>query len=575
MYKLTAISGTIVAGTEKLTEGENIVGRSRACAVRVTAADVSGKHCKIIVAGQAIAVENLSQNGTLLDGQPIEYRMLIQPGQVLQLMAGVTLRLDRDAAATPAEASTQDPAATTLAPPLADSAATDEAETAEETRAMDPTRLHAALKPKGGPVPAADQEASTVAPLPPFPAPGGAPFPEAPPTGDHGLATGIGDFDPPAQLVPSYTPPTAEALSPGHPSTSEAGNTGTRFLETRMIRPEDLEALRAMERAKPRKRMIMLAAAGLGLLLVVFLLWPKAPPPETTILWPLDKDGSSLDHTLSEGMGGFKEGGYLIYFPGGADWTREATTNGYAISTHIGRDFDVPYLLTLEEKEDDRFVQMTLQQVARDWMEVQLSDGGWNFDTLSSVQFFGIENGIPYLSVSYGVTKNGEWYGTARITQVGTRRIVLRTDVPFSERARALDHILQEPCLVPSIPLIRRHWAGDTEQTTLEARPLLERLRTDLDRVAPATWSALTGNLKRACRKAYMTGDADSLKEAEAMLTQLRNKQVTWFNAQKIAREEALSRGNYERMQRIAELCKGVFATMDDLRYFVVRGEDW
>ena len=93
--------------------------------------------------------------------------------------------------------------------------------------------------------------------------------------------------------------------------------------------------------------------------------------------------------------------------------------------------------------------------------------------------------------------------------------------------------------------------------------------------MAPATWVGIEENLQRACRKAYLSEDKESLADAETMLIRLRESQALWFNAQKIARMQAKTQRDESQMRQIADLCKGVFSSQSDQRYLVVRRERW
>lgn len=186
----------------------------------------------------------------------------------------------------------------------------------------------------------------------------------------------------------------------------------------------------------------------------------------------------------------------------------------------------------------------------------------------------GVENGIPFYTVSYSMTDHGEWYGSARIFQIGARRIVLRSDIPYAERVRAAG-MLDIRYILVSRELERRRWAGAADQGELSAAEIVRRVRPELDRVAPATWVGLENSLMRACRQATLAGDPENLQEAERLLVRLREMQALWFNAQRIARMEAQLQGDRARVRQIADMCKGVFSSTDDNRYVLVRRERW
>jgi DNA-binding winged helix-turn-helix (wHTH) protein len=64
-----------------LREGENLVGRSRGCRVRLDSTRVSRQHARIIVTGGAALIEDCgSRNGTLVRGAPADGQVRLQDG---------------------------------------------------------------------------------------------------------------------------------------------------------------------------------------------------------------------------------------------------------------------------------------------------------------------------------------------------------------------------------------------------------------------------------------------------------------------------------------------------------------
>jgi DNA-binding winged helix-turn-helix (wHTH) protein len=81
-----------------LSEGSNLLGRDRDCAVRIDSATVSRHHARIVVAPAETAIEDLeSKNGTQVNGQRIEQRVTLADGDQIRV-GSVTLtyrNLDR------------------------------------------------------------------------------------------------------------------------------------------------------------------------------------------------------------------------------------------------------------------------------------------------------------------------------------------------------------------------------------------------------------------------------------------------------------------------------------------------
>jgi len=74
-----------------LTDGENLIGRSRSSHIRVYNEDVSGKHFILEIRPQGAVLHNISAYGTQIDGEEVLKDADIHPGQVIS--AGKTLKL--------------------------------------------------------------------------------------------------------------------------------------------------------------------------------------------------------------------------------------------------------------------------------------------------------------------------------------------------------------------------------------------------------------------------------------------------------------------------------------------------
>lgn len=536
-YTLHPVSGTILSQPQTLAPGENTVGRSRSCDVRVGEPDVSGKHCVIKITGEAVAVENLSQNGTLLDGQPLEFITLIQPGQILTLGASTQIRLDK------------------VSDPLSD-ASPEIVEETEPSPPEDPGDL-----PTGSPLSGtsdADDDEETGK---------GSAWTPPPEPMDR---TAQGPISPPPH---SPVPPSSED---DWMEQTQSAYDQTREMETRVLRPEDIEALRENERTKPRKRITLVVIAGIVLVVAAFFLWPESKAPETEFEWPRDASNEFINAEADGIRGGMEAGEYMIGLPWSPDWSQSRPDeNTLVVTTRLSRDFNVPMVLHLTEHADPANLRHDLGLAARAWMaEMRDKSTGWHFDAPSETIFLGSENGVPFVTISYAHQENGSWHGVARIFLYHDRRVVLRSEVPYTERVRA-SRLVNLRYLIVSREFERRFWAGSPEEPADSAGEILRRVRPDLQRDAPAVWAGLEQQLFQACRRAALDGDAATLAEAEEMILSLRERQRRWFNAQRIARIEAERTEQRDRVRQITELCKAVFSHEGDLRHFVVRRERW
>ena len=84
-----------------LTEGENLIGRDAACAVRVDLLGISRRHARIVVSGLDATIEDLgSKNGTMLDGEPLARVTALREGDQIQV-GGVIVRFHFSNTKTP------------------------------------------------------------------------------------------------------------------------------------------------------------------------------------------------------------------------------------------------------------------------------------------------------------------------------------------------------------------------------------------------------------------------------------------------------------------------------------------
>ncbi len=69
-----------------LSEGSNLVGRDRDCAVRIDSATLSRRHARIVVTGTESTLEDLeSKNGTSVNGERVEHAVVLKDNDRIQL----------------------------------------------------------------------------------------------------------------------------------------------------------------------------------------------------------------------------------------------------------------------------------------------------------------------------------------------------------------------------------------------------------------------------------------------------------------------------------------------------------
>src|SRR5262245_39817027 len=86
---IPALSGArLVSGSYEwvLSEGSNVVGRDRDCAVRIDSATLSRHHAQIVVTNREATIEDLgSKNGTHVNRERVKYPVPLKDGDQVQL----------------------------------------------------------------------------------------------------------------------------------------------------------------------------------------------------------------------------------------------------------------------------------------------------------------------------------------------------------------------------------------------------------------------------------------------------------------------------------------------------------
>jgi pSer/pThr/pTyr-binding forkhead associated (FHA) protein len=529
----------------ELAPGEHIIGRSHSAAIVLEAPDVSGRHVRLVVDESGVSVENLSKYGSILDDRQIDAVQPMRPGQRLFIGMGTVLVLEGPPATGTSEETPTSEIPAAASPPGATggvaAGATVGAAAGTRAGALD-TRAAAAPSRTGHRPAAAATRAQAAA---------------ATGAGGHTMDDATRGF-----AVPVDGGADLEGV--------------TRAMQTRVAGAEELDYLRLAERAAIRNRTRMTLGVGVVVLALALFLWPRKLPPETEIEWPADAEGNFIDAMLPGPSGGLADGGYDLAFPGVPGWeSAPLPGGGLHVVTRVGRDRDVPLHIRVEEHEDVRYLRESREDTLRGWIEEVATEGRWNFDPPGPPIFIGRENGVPCLSVVYQrAGSDGNWFGRVNVFRYGARRVVLWAEVPDAVRVKSYG-IVSKGFFALSPQYERGHWEGRAQAPDRRAADLLATVRPELDRMAPATWVRVEGALLETLRAAAIEGDAESLREGTRLLVDLRERQAVWFNAQRLARWDAQTQRDVNRVDRITELCKGVFSNMEDRRYYAVRRAQW
>lgn len=518
----------VYVNQEKLREdilapGEHLAGRSHTADIRLTSPDISGKHLRIEVMPDGVFVENLSSHGTLRKGIPLTGRVKLEDGDVLIISKSTEMRFEiRETAAPP-----------------------------EECESESETVIPGSSDPK----PSAGISE---------PAAGGKP--------EDGNRT----------RIPGTAAPEVKENPPESPAEEQvsADVQKTDVMHTRLASLEEMNLLRSADRKRATGKVfkyIFGTVLIVGALILLYSL--RAAPKEANLSWPLGSDGRELGEFADPGNGGHQAGEFSLAFPSIKGKTKlEQKNQMIAISTRFGKDASVPLRIFFIQKKSNAFLTRDRKTVFADMIaDLQKGQRHWNLAQISDVFFIGSGNGLPCLSCEYRREADGQsWYGEMLFFRTGNRAYVRLAETLVSERARGQNFISSTPFLKISTQYLQKHWEGFPGwKSGGNPEAMLDEVSRHLSKQAPFEWGRTYLLLQNTLMESLMAGNRNLEKTALTQLQRLRSMQMIWYNSQKIQYQTARLNNDRHQENAILELCKTVFSSPDDLRYFTLRRNVW
>ena len=521
----------------ELPVGEYVVGRSRSADIHIPEPDVSGRHLKVVVDSGGAWVENLSSHGTTCDGRSLRERETLADGTILRLGKSTEVRFEMSAPAghpeLPADSATVIPDAP--APVSAGAKGGDATVIPENSVAADGD---ATVIP-GNSV-AADRSAAA--------------------TSD------------------ARSPDPAEeqgALAPGADEVQK-----TDVMHTRLASLEEMNLLRSSDRKRTTGKLFRYVLFGVLAVAALTLLYTLRPAQkEQNLSWPVDADDNVLGAFYDPGVGGHTGGAFSLAFPsikGKTDIRK--LKDRIVIDTRCGKDASVPLRIIFVERRSADFLTLERKAVfTRMLGELQRGEERrWNVSQISDVFFIGADNGLPCLSCEYRREADKEsWYGEVLFFRTGDRAYIRLAETLVSERARAQNFISNTPFLKFSLSYLHCHWEGNPEYRGGDPTVMLDEVSRHLSKQAPFEWARTYLLLQNTLMESVRTDNPVYAKDALAQLQRLRTMQSVWYNSQKIQYDTAKLYDDKRQENAILELCKTVFSSPDDLRYFTLRRNVW
>ena len=606
-YQIRFTQGEIAGKCFPLTEDKALtIGRSHSNELKLSAPDVSGRHVVLMLSDGGVAMDNLSSRVTLVDSAPLAAaeRKTLMAGQTVTMGSSTAFVLEclPDAApAAPQPAPSNDdeqtalPSKTAVAPPPPKpSAAASSDDDATNLNIKPAAPKPAAPKPSA--VASSDDDATNLNIKPATPKnaapadndmtiipakPAAAPQPAARKPVLKPVAPQPKPAAAPApKPAPKPVPKPAAAPQPPPPEDNAEAGMETVAMQTRMATPEELEIMKGKAQKKQTKRLTMIVVSVivfLGALFAAYRMFVYRPP-ENVVSWPRDEQGEMLSNMIGIESCPLKSDINLQY-PELPNTKIENGEGSIEVNTFIGKYHDVPLRLVFTAFHNPASLSTDRLDDFNVWIEKQIqSNGNWNFDLVRSIAFYGEHHGVPYLMVPYSRTVNNESYcGFAVQIRFEDWTFILLKEVPTRERWHAEGFIEKVSFLAFSDRFALNQWEGmkETQDGSVEAN--LDEAKALLVRNSPSVWPKAYLLIRSAlCKlKAQASMDKALYDKAIALLKELRDHQVIYFNAQKIAYKLAEGNKETKTMATIRDNLQAVFPSEEDMRYHKIRQNKW
>ncbi len=529
-YQLRGIEGDYQGQVLPVKTAALSLGRSRSNEVIFTSPDVSGHHVIIKINGDEITLENLSSRKTAVDGAEMllgDVKKLL-PGQKIELGSANVVVLEKCAEPDPDSMPTGYSNA-------------DDINTATGN----------------------NDEATRIAPEAPE-------APEAPVTPEKTVV---------ANTFSAADAPTgfAENISSADDDDEESDNQ-TVAMQTRIASAEELDQLRNLHDRKRKIKVglyflaLVLAVAGLFALYRAFVY----KVPEKFVSWPQNKNNQrQIGYMRLKNFIFVKDS--VVLYPNPSGFKITESGNEIVIDSFLGKYSDVPFKMQIKYYRSAQSLRMDRLEFLEQWIARQTkNDVGWNFDPVQPQRFFGNDNGVPYLNVSYSRTeKNIAYYGVLTFWRFEDWVFFVFKEVPTSERFRA-EGFLHTNLAWFYDDLCKRYWDGSSKLLPGTPMENLQEAKALLGKNSPGVWEKSFILIRHALIK-NQSGkpDAETYNMAQELLRNLRQKQHDYFNAQKIAYLNARAFGDKREQERVRNNLKSVFTSEEDSRFHKVRQNRW
>ena len=509
-FSIRFSAGSRSGETVEIREPEVVLGRSRSCDVRVTEGDVSGRHLSFSAGADGVRMANDGSTRTLVNGRPLQQggSCAVSDGDVVQIGGTLVFSVvvaHSDAETVVGEGGAQPSASQETAPPPAH-----EAPSAEATALPTPP------------------------PRPPQPSP-----------------------------IPTPTPPPKP----------EPQRMVTEVMSTKIAGAEELQQLRERNARVKVRRMVGRALLGGVVFLAVALSYYffVRQVPEKVLSWPKTPEGKYdirqyvFDSPLGSRMIGLK-------YPGSPDCRISVATSGtftVRIETRLGARRDVPLNLVLTCARDESSLRESRDETFAKWRRVREESEGWNFQSLSPLEFQGGGHGLPFINAQYLRTvKTAEdetqWFGYLLFARIGDCVVTVSREIPAVEQWRGASVLATMQVLLTRTEVTEMQWEGMPGARDASADELLAEADGLLSRQSPLLWNEAEYILR--CALIASAADQEVRERIESRWRELRRRQSLEYARLFAAWERERRLGDAAGCKSIMATALKVFASPDDRR---------
>ena len=361
----------------------------------------------------------------------------------------------------------------------------------------------------------------------------------------------------------------------------------TQIVQTRMASMDEINFIKNQIKKQQQSRLFfkfLIFSLFVVLLGVIWML--KSPPQEKVLSWPQQKNGDNIIY-LTKRIAvldqGFQNGGFDIYYP---DWKNSKVVpvnpNIVEIHTFLGKEADVPLIITVQREISDEFVyenrinalQSTLRRLS------ERKNEQFNFDSSPTSEFlrpdFGeSENGLLVDKLAYQRDTGNSFFGILRFFRFEKTNYIVRAEVPAEEKLRALPILNSDTFIAIHPSFIRSHWEGNDEYSKGNIVRTIVGVKDELQRNSPMQYPRLEREIKGILAQSLYEKNKTVYNEAKSLLVLLRTRQQQWYNGQKIRWFSAVRENDTAEKMKVRNDCEAVFSVEGDKRRYDILRDYW